>query len=32
VLEEIRRAAERTSPMFDNIAHGAPIEAQIRAA
>lgn len=28
-LDEIRRAAERTSPMFDNVAHGAPIEAEI---
>lgn len=32
LLDEIRRAAERTSPMFDNIAHGAPIEAEITAA
>jgi uncharacterized OsmC-like protein len=26
VLEEILVAAERTSPMFDNVAHGAPVE------
>lgn len=31
-LEEIRHAAERTSPMFDNILNGAPIEARIKAA
>lgn len=30
VLEEIRRAAERTSPMFDNITHGAPVTATVR--
>ncbi len=29
VLDEIRRAAERTSPMFDNIAHGASITATL---
>jgi putative redox protein len=29
VLDEIRRAAERTSPMFDNVAHGAPIAAEV---
>ena len=32
VLQEIRRAAERTSPMFDNIAHGAPIAATVKLA
>lgn len=32
VLEEIRRAAEATSPMFDNIARPTPIEARIVAA
>jgi putative redox protein len=30
VLEEIRRSAERTSPMFDNIANGAPVRATLR--
>jgi uncharacterized OsmC-like protein len=29
VLDEIRRAAEHTSPMFDNIANGAPITATL---
>ena len=29
VLDEIRAAAERTSPMFDNIRQGAPIEARV---
>lgn len=29
VLEEIRRAAEATSPMFDNISRPTPIEARI---
>jgi hypothetical protein len=29
-LDEIRRAAERTSPMFDSIAHGAPVTASVR--
>ena len=28
-LEEIRRAAERTSPMFDNVLNGAQVEARI---
>lgn len=28
-LEEIRLAAERTSPMFDNVAHATPITARI---
>lgn len=30
-LEEIRQAAERTSPMFDNIVRGTPVEAAIDA-
>lgn len=29
VLEEIRRAAEATSPMFDNIARPTPVEARV---
>lgn len=29
VLDEIRRAAELTSPMFDNVANGAPITATV---
>lgn len=29
LLEEIKAAAEKTSPMFDNIAHGAPISGTI---
>lgn len=32
VLDEIRRAAERTSPMFDNILNGAAIEAMVEKA
>ena len=32
VLDEIRRAAERTSPMFDNILNGAAIEATVEKA
>lgn len=32
VLEEIRQAAERTSPMFDNIRNGAAIEATVEKA
>jgi putative redox protein len=31
-LEEIRRAAERTSPMFDNVANGAPIGSSLQIA
>lgn len=30
VLEEIRAAAERTSPMFDNIANGARVDAHVQ--
>jgi hypothetical protein len=30
-LEDIRQAAERTSPMFDNVLNGARIEAIIEA-
>lgn len=30
VLDEIRRDAERTSPMFDNILRGAPVTATLR--
>lgn len=29
VLDEIREAAERTSPMFDNIVNGAPVAATV---
>lgn len=29
VLDEIRKAAEQTSPMFDNIRNGAPIEVEV---
>lgn len=31
VLDEIRRAAEATSPMFDNARNGAPIDGEVRA-
>lgn len=31
VLDEIRRAAEATSPMFDNIARPTPVEARVAA-
>jgi hypothetical protein len=29
VIEEILRAAERTSPMFDNIRNGVPISSRL---
>jgi hypothetical protein len=31
-LEDIRQAAERTSPMFDNVRNGARVEARIERA